>query len=91
MLDLVWITVIGFAFGNIARLFIPPKDRSGTIWTELVGIVGAVAAAFLMQLAGWFPYGTDWVLVIAGVGAFLVLFVYGMLVRKGVALAAAKQ
>ena len=82
MSDLVWMTTIGFIFGSVARAFLPPKDRTGVIMTEVLGIVGAVAVTFIAQIAGWYAIGGKGIFVCAAIGAGITLFTYGLLLKK---------
>ena len=83
MSDLIWMTTIGFFFGSVARAFLPPRDRTGLVMTEVLGIIGAVAATFIAQIAGWYGNGGNVIFLCAGLGAGATLFVYGLLIKKG--------
>ncbi len=75
--------LIGFAAGMIARLLKPGKHNpSGFVLTVLLGISGAFAGTFLGQFFGIYAPGEQ-----AGfggniVGAIVVLFIWGWVVRK---------
>ena len=71
-----WI-IIGLLAGALAGFFVPGRERMGCIGTMLVGIVGGFIGGFLWvnvlgqdEAIGWLG-----ALVIATVGAILVLFV----------------
>jgi uncharacterized membrane protein YeaQ/YmgE (transglycosylase-associated protein family) len=52
---LLWIIVIGFVAGLIARLLAPgPNKPSGFLITTLLGIAGAFLATFIGQSVGWY-------------------------------------
>jgi uncharacterized membrane protein YeaQ/YmgE (transglycosylase-associated protein family) len=54
-MGIIWIIVIGFVAGIIARLLSPgPNKPSGFILTALLGIVGAFLATFIGQTIGWY-------------------------------------
>ena len=54
-MNIVWIVVLSFVAGAIARLVTPGrKGPFGVILTGHPGIVGAFAALYLGQEAGWF-------------------------------------
>lgn len=91
MSDLIWLTTIGFFLGSVARSFLPPRDRIGLVMTEILGIVGAVAATFLFQIAGWYSAGGNMVFLSAGLGALGTLYVYRGLVMKTAARLAASR
>ncbi len=82
MSDLIWMTTIGFIFGSVARAFLPPRDRTGVIMTEVLGIIGAVAVTFIAQVAGWYQPAGKSIFLCAGIGAGVTLFIYGLLLKK---------
>ena len=47
-----WI-VLGLAAGLIAKALLPGEQPGGVIVTSVVGVVGALAAGFVAQAAGW--------------------------------------
>ncbi|MDF2618817.1 MAG: Transglycosylase-associated protein [Xanthobacteraceae bacterium] len=79
----IWTIVIGFVAGIIAKLIMPgDNEPSGFILTTILGIVGAFVATFLGQAMGWYGPNEGAGLIGAVVGALIVLFVYGALVRR---------
>lgn len=83
MSNLIWIIVIGFVAGIIARIISPgPNDLQGFILTTVLGIVGAFVATFLGQAIGWYRIDEGAGLVGATVGALLVLFVWNRLTAR---------
>lgn len=78
---IIWIVVIGFIAGIIARLLSPgPNKPSGFILTTVLGIVGAFLATFIGQAVGWYRPDQGAGFIGATVGAFLVLFIWNRLV-----------
>ena len=76
---LAW-AVMGLVAGAIAKAIMPGKDPGGIIVTMLIGIVGAVLGGFLGNIIGWgtvneFDFRS---LIIAVVGAILLLWIYRM-------------
>ena len=54
-LSFIWIILIGFLAGVIARLLSPgPNNPTGFLLTTILGIVGAFVATFLGQTIGWY-------------------------------------
>jgi uncharacterized membrane protein YeaQ/YmgE (transglycosylase-associated protein family) len=52
-LSFIWIILIGFLAGVIARLLSPgPNNPTGFLLTTILGIVGAFVATFLGQTIG---------------------------------------
>ena len=81
---LAWI-VLGLIAGAIAKAIMPGKDPGGILVTMLIGIVGAVIGGFL----GSVLFNTGGVsgidirsILIAVVGALLLLWVYRMATRR---------
>ena len=84
-MNILWIIVIGFVAGVIARLLAPgPNDPQGFILTTILGIVGAFLATFIGQTIGWYRLNQGAGFIGAVVGAVVVLFVWHRLVSRGV-------
>jgi len=80
-MSIVWIIIIGFVAGIIARLLAPgPNNPSGFILTTLLGIAGALVATFLGRAIGWYHGGESAGFIGALIGALIVLFVWRRLV-----------
>ena len=80
-MHLLWIVVIGFVAGLIARNLMPgPNSPSGFVFTTILGIVGAFVATYLGQHFGWYRIDQGAGLIGATFGAVLVLFAYNRLV-----------
>lgn len=76
-----WI-VIGLLAGGIAKLLMPGKDPGGCIVTILLGIAGALLAGFLGSAIGWYGPGDGAGFIAAIVGAFLILLVYRLVLKR---------
>lgn len=76
-----WI-VIGLLAGGIAKLLMPGRDPGGCIITILLGIAGALLAGFLGRAVGWYSENEGAGFLAAIVGAFLILFIYRMVVTR---------
>ena len=82
-MHILWIILIGFIAGVIAKLVTPGENEpKGFILTTILGIVGAFVATYLGQALGWYTPGEGAGLVGAIVGAIIVLFVYGLVVGR---------
>jgi uncharacterized membrane protein YeaQ/YmgE (transglycosylase-associated protein family) len=80
-MSILWIIIIGFVAGIIARVLAPgPNNPGGFILTTLLGIAGAFVATFLGQAIGWYHANESAGLIGAVVGALIVLFVWHRLV-----------
>jgi len=81
--NIIWIIVIGFVAGIIARFLSPgPNEPRGFILTTLLGIAGAFVATYLGQAVGWYRGDEAAGLIGATVGALIVLFVWGIFARR---------
>ena len=76
-----WI-VVGMIAGGIAKLLMPGKDPGGCIVTILLGIAGALLAGFIGQQIGWYEEGEAAGFIAAIVGAFLILLLYRLILRR---------
>ncbi len=84
-MGIIWIIVVGFVAGIIARLLAPgPNKPSGFLLTTVLGIVGAFVATFIGQAIGWYRPDQGAGFVAATIGAIIVLFVWNRLVASGV-------
>jgi uncharacterized membrane protein YeaQ/YmgE (transglycosylase-associated protein family) len=73
-----WI-IVGLIAGAIAKWIHPGRDPGGIIVTILIGIAGAFVGGFLGGMLGIGPGGTLWNLVLATVGAIILLAGYRMI------------
>ena len=54
-MHILWIIIIGFVAGLIAKLVHPsPNEPSGFIMTTVLGIIGAFVATYIGQAIGWY-------------------------------------
>ena len=70
-----WI-LFGLLVGVVAKLLMPGRDPGGMIVTILLGIVGALVGGFLGRVLGWYREGDPVGVLMAVMGAILVLFVF---------------
>jgi uncharacterized membrane protein YeaQ/YmgE (transglycosylase-associated protein family) len=83
--NILWIIVIGFIAGVIARvLWSGPNNPSGFILTTVLGICGAFLSTFIGQTIGWYRLDQGAGRIGATVGALLVLFIWNRLVAHRV-------
>jgi uncharacterized membrane protein YeaQ/YmgE (transglycosylase-associated protein family) len=78
---IAWIIIGGLA-GAIAKLLMPGKDPGGCIVTVLLGIAGALLAGFLGQAMGLDSAMNGAGFVGAIVGAFVILLIYRLVLRR---------
>jgi uncharacterized membrane protein YeaQ/YmgE (transglycosylase-associated protein family) len=84
MLHLIWVVIIGFVAGLIARLVSPsPNNPQGFILTSILGIVGAFIATYIGQALHIYRAGENAGLIGAVIGAVVVLFVWHLISGRG--------
>ena len=81
-MNILWIIVIGFVVGLIAKLLMPGRDPGGFIITILLGIAGSFVATYIGQHFGWYRQGQPAGFIGAILGAVLILAVYRLLTRR---------
>ena len=72
-----WI-LFGLIAGVIAKLIMPGKDPGGFIVTILLGIAGALLGGFIGRALGFYGQGEGAGIVMAILGAILLLAIYRM-------------
>ncbi|HZT54900.1 MAG TPA: GlsB/YeaQ/YmgE family stress response membrane protein [Burkholderiaceae bacterium] len=75
----VWMAVIGFVVGLIARAILPGTQSLGIILTAVLGIVGSFIAGFAGRALGWYTEGQPAGFIASIVGAIVLLFIVGKL------------
>jgi uncharacterized membrane protein YeaQ/YmgE (transglycosylase-associated protein family) len=78
-MHILWIILIGFVAGVLAKLIHPsPNEPSGFVLTTVLGIAGAFVATYLGQAIGWYGPDQGAGFIGAVVGSVIVLLVWGM-------------
>lgn len=80
---LTWI-ILGAIAGVIGKLIMPGDDPGGFIITILLGIAGALVGGFIASAIGFGAVtGLNiWSIIIAILGAILLLFIYRMVMGR---------
>ncbi|WP_420997859.1 GlsB/YeaQ/YmgE family stress response membrane protein [Cupriavidus sp. 30B13] len=81
-MHLIWVVLIGFLAGLVARILTPGRGPGGFILTAVLGILGSVAATFLGQALGWYRPGQSAGFVGAVLGAVILLALYHLATRR---------
>ncbi len=74
----LYIILIGFIVGVLARLLKPGRDSMGLILTTLLGIAGAALAGWVGQQMGWYAAGEPAGFLGALLGAIAILIVVSL-------------
>jgi uncharacterized membrane protein YeaQ/YmgE (transglycosylase-associated protein family) len=81
-MGIISMIIVGLIVGLIARAVMPGDQKLGIIMTIILGIIGSIVAGYLGGALGFYEpgEGAGWIGSI--IGAVIVLFIYGMIVRK---------
>ena len=75
--------IVGFIVGLIARAIMPGTHAMGLIMTTILGIVGALLAGYGGAALGLYGPGQPVGWIASVIGAIIVLWIYGMVTKKG--------
>ena len=75
----VWMAVIGFVVGLVARAILPGTQSLGIILTAVLGIAGSFAAGFAGRALGWYGEGQPVGFIASVIGAIVLLFIVSKL------------
>src|SRR5438477_653844 len=85
MSGILWIIIVGFVAGIIARILSPgPNNPGGFILTTVLGIAGAFLATLNGQAIGHYGPDQGAGFITATIGALIVLFIWNRLVASRV-------
>lgn len=79
----VYMAIVGFVVGLIARAVMPGTQSLGIILTAVLGIAGSFIAGFIGQAIGWYEAGQGAGFIGSIVGAIVLLFAYSKLKGGG--------
>lgn len=79
----VWMALVGFVVGLIARAILPGSQSLGIVLTAALGIAGSFAAGFVGQSLGWYQAGQGAGFIGSVLGAIVLLFIVGKLKGPG--------
>ncbi|MBK8763323.1 MAG: GlsB/YeaQ/YmgE family stress response membrane protein [Burkholderiaceae bacterium] len=75
----VWMAIVGFIVGLVARAILPGTQNIGIILTAVLGIAGSFVAGLAGQALGWYHAGAGAGFIGSVIGAVVLLFAYGKL------------
>jgi len=79
---MLWIILIGFLIGVVAKVLMPGEPPGGFIATVLLGIGGAMLASFVGAGFGFYHHGDLYSFFGAVLGALVILFAYAVFTRN---------
>jgi uncharacterized membrane protein YeaQ/YmgE (transglycosylase-associated protein family) len=79
----VWMAIVGFVVGLIARALLPGTQKLGLILTAVLGIAGSFIAGFVGQALGWYEAGEGAGFIGSIVGAIVLLFIWSKVQGSG--------
>ncbi len=82
MLHLIWIILIGFIAGLIAKALTPGTEPGGFILTSIIGIAGSIIATYLGQALGFYGPGNVAGFIASVLGAIVLLLGYHLIMRN---------
>ncbi|MBN9463981.1 MAG: GlsB/YeaQ/YmgE family stress response membrane protein [Burkholderiales bacterium] len=81
-MGIIWTLIIGLVIGAVAKFIMPGTQGGGIIVTIILGIVGSFVATFIGQALGWYPPGASAGFIASVIGAIIVLWIYGLVMKK---------
>jgi uncharacterized membrane protein YeaQ/YmgE (transglycosylase-associated protein family) len=81
-MTLIWIILIGFVVGLLAKMLTPGRDPSGFFITAVIGIAGSLLATFGGQALGLYSAGQPAGFIGSLVGAIILLAIYHLVRRN---------
>lgn len=82
MMAFIWMLIIGFIAGAIARAIKPGADAMGWVMTIVLGVAGSFVGGLIAGLLGLSVNGGFGGLVLSVVGAIVLLFAYEIISGK---------
>jgi len=81
-MDILWVIVIGFIVGILAKFFMPGRDGGGIVLTIILGVAGSFIATYIGRHFGWYREGQPAGFIGAILGAILILIVFRLIRRR---------
>ncbi|MEO6801661.1 MAG: GlsB/YeaQ/YmgE family stress response membrane protein [Granulicella sp.] len=84
MFHLLWVIIIGFVVGIIAKFLMPGRDPAGFIITVIIGIVGSFLGTYLGRAIGHYGPDQSAGFLMSLLGAIILLAIYHLFTRQRV-------
>ena len=78
----LWIAIIGFIVGLVARAVLQGAQKLGMIMTAVLGIAGSFVANFAGQALGFYAAGGAAGFIASVIGAIVLLLIYSMITKN---------
>jgi uncharacterized membrane protein YeaQ/YmgE (transglycosylase-associated protein family) len=85
-MTIIWIILVGFVVGLLAKMLTPGRDPIGFIITVAIGIAGSLLATYGGQALGLYSAGEPAGFIGSLVGAIILLAIYHLVRRNSSAL-----
>jgi uncharacterized membrane protein YeaQ/YmgE (transglycosylase-associated protein family) len=85
-MTIIWIIIVGFVVGLLAKMLTPGRDPSGFIITVAIGIAGSLLATYGGQALGLYQAGEAAGFIGSLVGAIILLAIYHLIRRNSSAI-----
>jgi len=82
-MSILWMIIIGFLVGAIAKFLMPGRDPGGAVITILLGIAGSIVSGFIGHSAGLYTEGEPAGFIASILGAILLLALYRAVAARG--------
>lgn len=81
-MSFIWMLIVGFVVGLLARAVKPGADAMGWVMTIVLGVAGAFVGGLLAGVFGFNAQSGFSYLVFSVIGAVILLFVYEIIAGK---------
>ncbi len=81
-MHILWLILIGFVVGLLAKMLTPGRDPAGFFITAIIGIAGSLLATYGGQALGLYTAGEPAGFIASVVGAIILLAIYHLVRRK---------
>ena len=82
-MNILWVILIGFVVGVVARLLKPGSDSMGLVMTTLIGIGGALLMNWVGPMLGFYKPGETAGFIGSVIGAIVLLVGLSMVRSRG--------
>ena len=82
MFSIIWMILIGFVVGVLAKFVIHGAGPKGFFMTAVLGIAGSIIATYLGRAIGHYPPGGSAGFIASFVGAIVLLLIYHVVVKS---------